>query len=94
MNREQYAQWRADAARALSGRYKPEEIEIVLDWFDGIKGQEERDLIGSDEVDAMLVFVSARGAHDLYNSLMARVFVYAPFILKEDAERVANGWPR
>jgi len=36
MNREEYAKWEEDAARALSGRYTPAEIKIVLDWFRSI----------------------------------------------------------
>ena len=82
MNQEEYKVWEQDAARALSGRYNQAEIETVLEWFRRIKGAEERDLIGHDEVEAMLLFVQAQGNFDLYNSLMARLFIYAPLILK------------
>lgn len=85
MNAEQYAKWEEDARRALSGRYTAEEIEVVLDWFRRIKGSDERDLIGNDEVEAFLLFSGARGNFDLYNSLMARLFIYAPLILREAA---------
>ncbi len=83
MNEKEYLKWQQDARRALSGRYSDDEIDIVLSWFRGIKGQAERDMVGSAEVDAMLVFVSAGKRFDMYNSLMARLFVYAPFILDE-----------
>lgn len=47
MNPEQYAKWRRDAFQSLtlSEKFLPEEIEFVLEWFDPIKGQKERDLI-------------------------------------------------
>lgn len=93
MNREEYARWEADADRALSGRYTPQERAIILAWFRSIKGQDERELIGNEQVEAMLVFVTAAGNFDLYNSLMARLFIYAPLILREDREereRFAN----
>lgn len=83
MNQQEYRAWEGDADVALSGRYTQAERKIILKWFRTIKGADERDLIGHEEVEAMLVFVSARGKHDLYNSLMARAFVYAPFILEE-----------
>lgn len=83
MNKEEYLRWEADARRALAGRYSDVEIEVILDWFRNIKGSDERELIGNEEVDAMLKFVCARERFDLYNSLMARLFVYAPLILEE-----------
>lgn len=86
MNHEEYLRWETDAARALSGRYTEEERGIILRWFRHIKGQEERDLIGNEEVDAMLKFVGAADNFDLYNSLMARLFIYAPLILKEERQ--------
>jgi len=83
MNQEEYRAWESDADVALSGRYVHAERKIILDWFRSIKGADERDLIGHEAVEAMLVFVCAQGKHDLYNSLMARAFIYAPFILEE-----------
>ena len=89
MNQEQYAKWEYDARRALSGRYTDAEIDILLRWFRCIKGADERDLIGHEAVEAMLVFTEAGGRFDLYNSLMARLFVYAPLILAQ-AQREAH----
>lgn len=82
MNQEEFKVWEHDAARALSGRYNQEEIETVLEWFRRIKGAEERDLIGDKALEGMSAFVAAKDNFDLYNSLMARLFIYAPLILK------------
>lgn len=81
MNAEQYKHWERDASQALHGRYSQNEIDIVLGWFRAIKGSGEEDLIGEEAVKAMSTFVVARGNFDLYNSLMARLFIYAPLIL-------------
>lgn len=86
MNEQEYKAWEAAADVALSDRYVYADRQFVLDWFRRIKGQEERELIGNEEVDAMLKFVCARGNFDMYNSLMARLFIYAPLILKEHRE--------
>lgn len=84
MNQEEYAQWELDAARALQSRYNQAQITCVLRWFRGIKGADERELVGDAAVDGMLVFVCAKDNFDIYNSLMARLFVYAPLILREE----------
>jgi hypothetical protein len=86
MNTQEYEVWVRDARNALSGRYSEVEVNVIMDWFRRIKGQDERDLIGNAEVEAMLVFTKPQGLFDLYNSLMARAFVYAPLILKEARE--------
>lgn len=87
MNSAEYAKWEQDAALALSGRYTPAEIKTLLDWFRCIKGADEIDLIGAEAVEAMLVFTGAMPEFDLYSSLMARLFVYAPLILAEEQRR-------
>ena len=84
MNRDQYNQWREHARQLLLNLYTETQVRVVLHWFDNIKGAGERDLVGNDEVNAMLTFAQARNSFDLYNSLMARIFIYAPLILKED----------
>lgn len=93
MNHEEYLQWERDAEMALLGRYSPDDIRIILDWFRSIKGSDERALIGDEAVDAMLVFTSAVKPFDLYNSLMARAFVYAPLILAEARRDEARQQP-
>ena len=91
MNQTDYTKWEEDAALALSGKYNQDEIEIIIDWFSRIKGSEEREMVGSEEVDAMLKFVCAKDGFDLYNSLMARLFIYAPLILREEANSPHRG---
>lgn len=83
MNQQDYCIWEEDARRALSGRYAFADRETILDWFRRIDGANERDLIGSEAVDAIQVFTGARAQFDRYNSLMARLFIYAPLILNE-----------
>lgn len=82
MNEEELRNWEMHAALALSGKYSPGQISVIIDWFRTIKASDERDLIGQDAIDAMLIFVSA-GKFSVYDSLMARLFIYAPLILKK-----------
>ncbi len=93
MNHEEYLQWERDAEMALSGRYSPDDIRTILEWFRCIKGADERALIGDEAVDAMLVFTGEGERFDLYNSLMARAFVYAPLILAEARQEQARQQP-
>jgi hypothetical protein len=86
MNHEEYLRWKADADRALSGKYTAEERAIIVGWFDYMKGQDERELVGNEAVEAMLVFVQAGNNFEVYDSLMARLFIYAPLILKQERE--------
>lgn len=83
MDKEEWADWEVDAANALKPLYCENDITIILDWFRSIKGSRERELIGEIEAAAMLVFVCAQDNLNIYNSLMARLFIYAPLILKE-----------
>lgn len=96
MDQELYQAWERDAAHALSGRYSAPDIELVLDWFRNIRTTRERELIGEEALAAMLVFVKAKEGFDLYHSLMARLFIYAPLILAEAGRQppVAGNWPR
>jgi hypothetical protein len=87
MNEQEYAQWRVDAMKAMERRgYTSKEIVAILLWFDYIKGSNERDLIGEDRLNAFAVFSAADpmdGKWNLYDSLMARLFIYAPYIVEE-----------
>lgn len=83
MDELEYRKWEAEARVALACRYTTEETDEVLNWFRTIKGSKERDLIGSDAMEGMLTFVAAKGGFDIYNSLMARLFIYAPLILQK-----------
>lgn len=82
MDLSEYSNWRNHAKLSLQPLYSPDEIEIILRWFDNIRGSCERDLVGDESVEAMLVFVNSCDTFDLYNSLMSRLFIYAPLILK------------
>lgn len=83
MNNEEYKKWEEEASRALCGKYSSSEIKVILDWFRSIKGSDERDLIGNDRVEAMLKFVDNGPKWSLYDSMMARLFIYAPLIIDE-----------
>lgn len=89
MNEQEWKQWLLDARACLicTHKYSDTEISTIIDWFKHIKGSDERHLIGDKAVDAHSVIVQASikrlGSFDLYGSLMARLFIYAPLILKE-----------
>jgi hypothetical protein len=80
--------WEDDARVALSGKYNPGEVKIIMDWFRYMKGSDEYELMGEAAVEGILTATRAMGeSWSLYNSLMARLFIYAPLILKEEAQR-------
>jgi hypothetical protein len=81
MNHEQYLQWESDARLILLAVYDPNEVNKILQWFRGIKGDDERQLVGSETVDMLNRSI---GDFSLYRSLMIRVWYYAPYILAED----------
>jgi hypothetical protein len=83
--------WEEDAARALSGIYTPAQSKTVLTWFRRMKGVDEEELIGKRAVQSMSTFVGAKDNFDVYSSLMARLFIYAPLILKEREAAVLGG---
>jgi hypothetical protein len=87
MNEEQYKKWSKDACEAMKRRgYTSQEIIILLCWFDCIKGSNERDLIGDARLTAFGIFSCAEPMDNkwsLYDSMMARLFIYAPYILEE-----------
>ncbi len=89
MNEQEWKQWLLDAEQCLicTKRYSGEEISIIIDWFKHIRGSNERALIGDKAVDALSVVNKATidklGYFNLYESLMARLFIYAPLILSD-----------
>lgn len=85
MNEQEYRKWEQDALRALSGKYSEQQALAVIDWFSRIKGSTEIELLGVDRAGAMLKFVDNGADFDLYDTLMARLFIYAPLILKQGA---------
>jgi hypothetical protein len=87
MTREELAKWELDAKNALLRRYREMDVHIILDWFRRIKGSDEYDLIGHDRLEAFGLFSQTEvGKFCLYDSLMARLWIYAPLILKEHEE--------
>jgi hypothetical protein len=87
MNEAEYKQWELDAANALSGKYCEEEIGTILYWFSNIRSSNERDLVGNATLTHICevsdaVFIDKNWS--LYNSLMWRLWIYAPYILKEE----------
>lgn len=83
MNQVEYDKFAVDARNALSGKYSPEQIDVILDWFQTIDTRGEINLIGIDRFDSMLIFIVNK-PFNLYDSLMARLFIYAPLILKKE----------
>ena len=82
MNEAEFEQWLKDAATCLACRYSKDEVETIMWWFRRIKGSDERRLIGKARLEAMSVFTEGP-QWSLYDSLMARLWVYAPYILKQ-----------
>lgn len=89
MNEQEWKQWLLDARACLicTNKYSSAEISTIIDWFYHIRGSNERHLIGDKAVDAHSIVCQATidrlGSFDLYGSLMSRLFIYAPLILKE-----------
>ena len=90
MNEKDWKQWLLDAQLCLicTKKYSGEEISTIIDWFYHIRGSDERALIGDEAIDALSIVnkatINRPCSFDLYGSLMARLFIYAPLILKED----------
>ncbi len=82
MNEEEYKNWRNDAFNALISYYNEEDVNTVLNWFDTMTGSKELNLIGKMCLEAMTIFTCACDNFKLYNSMMSRLFIYAPLILK------------
>lgn len=83
MNHVEYGKFEIDARTALGGKYSPEQIDVILDWFRTIDTRGEINLIGIDRFDSMLIFIVNK-PFNFYDSLMARLFIYAPLILKKE----------
>jgi hypothetical protein len=81
MNEQEFEQWKADARAALLKRYNEEETERIILWFSHIKESDEEMLVGKKRVAATLLFCSVPEPFDLYVHLMARLWLYAPYIL-------------
>lgn len=83
MNAEQFDQWKKDATLVLTAsKYTKEQADIITGWFSRIKGEDERELVGSDFVNTFADNYPAKH-FSVYDSMMARLFVYAPYILEQ-----------
>lgn len=82
MNEMEFNKWTDDATQALlrTGRYTADEITKILAWFWSMDSRAESDLIGDDALKALSMVLEQN--FDMYNSLMVRLFVYSPLILK------------
>jgi len=74
--------WKQDAKQALLNKYNEEDTNRILEWFTYFDGADEELLVGRKGTDAMQVFFKRMKPFDLYNSLMARIWLYAPYILE------------
>ena len=83
MNEKEYENWEAHLYHNLYLRYSDVEIYTIKEWFRNIRSTYERDLIGSDRVDAFLKFYELDEDWNMFDALMIRAFVYAPKILRE-----------
>lgn len=95
MNMELYERWLKDAHAALTATvYTEEQAEAILDFFRRIKGSAEIGLIGTDRMDAYMIYSRLDDIKDfsVYNSMMARMWTYAPYILKEEGLPVDSKW--
>jgi len=88
MFESEYYQWRSDIVTMLQCKYTEEQANIIANWFDRIKCADECDLIGEESVKALSNIVNnslaEKGVWNLYNSLTARVWLYADLILKNE----------
>ena len=89
MNAKEYIEWRLDVYHCLGCKYSSKEITIIVEWFDLIKGKKEAALIGPDRLEAYRMFngdPDTNPHYNLYDSMMIRVWAYAPAILKAHNE--------
>lgn len=84
MNEDEWEEWMSHARLILNitGKYWPNEVDEIIDWFRNIKGSSERGLMGDESINAFHIFIKG-GQFNLYDSLMSRLFIYAPMIVKE-----------
>lgn len=90
MNEQQYYKWKADTYNALvdSSVYSQEEAEIIVDWFDSIKGTRERCWFGDELLDSLTEhWKDSPYENFVYKTLTARAWLYADKILEKHKEQ-------
>ncbi len=85
MGINEFEDWCNDAWDALCKVYTEAESECIVDWFRHIKGSDEYELIGHERLEAFLTFSTPENVRwfNVYSSMMSRVWIYAPYILKK-----------
>lgn len=88
MDQKQYKIWRQSMLASLLVIYSLEESNEIMWWFDNIKGSGERDLLGYEKFEAMekLLDEVPEVGFNLHQHMAARVWAYAPHIIKEYRE--------
>lgn len=88
MDQKQYKAWRQSTLASLLVVYSFEESNEIMSWFDNIKGSGEYDLIGHERFTAMHVLLETvpEVGFNLHQHMSARVWAYAPHIIKEYRE--------
>ena len=97
MDQKQYKIWRQATLAALLVIYSLEESNEIMWWFDNIKGSGERDLLGYEKFKAMEELLEGipEVGFSLHQHMSARVWAYAPHIIKEyREEKNARSKPR
>lgn len=90
MNEQQYYKWKTDTYNALvgSGVYNQEQAQIIVDWFDGIKGSRERRWFGDELIDALSNhWFDYPYENFVYKTMTTRAWLYADKILSKYEEQ-------
>lgn len=86
MTAQEFEAFLTDLRHVLTVKFSPEDIEVIVNWMSYMKTSDEKHLIGDKGVSSLQEVFEAlleSGGFDLYNTLMARAFLYAPMILNE-----------
>jgi hypothetical protein len=93
MNKDSWDEWRVSDANEMLriAGYNKKDRKVVLDWFYTMSEGDELNLIGESGLSAMERFVTSKNTFNVYNSLMSRLFIYAPLILNnKQTVRIAS----
>ena len=83
MNMEEYTQWKYAMFSLLTSRgYTVEEVGYTLNWWDGIKGKYEVELVGQETFDKIYAATSTMKYND-FDNWTIRILFYAPYIIQK-----------
>lgn len=92
MNMEEYTQWKYAMFSLLTSRgYTVEEVGYILNWWDGIKGKYEVELVGQETFDKIYAATSTMKYND-FDNWTIRILFYAPYIIQEPYEARKSSW--